>query len=70
MIAVLGAGTAPGRAFAAEEALRRGAGFPEVAALAAQPARDDWRRALVADLVRRALSDAEELTSRGRGVGS
>jgi CO/xanthine dehydrogenase FAD-binding subunit len=69
-IAVFGARGSPGRAWAAEEALRGGASVHEVAALAAEPARDDWRRALVADLVRRALAQAAGARGRDGGAAS
>jgi CO/xanthine dehydrogenase FAD-binding subunit len=57
-IAVLGIGGRPTRVRAAEYALGGGASFREVAELIAAPAADDYRRALVAELVLRALTDA------------
>jgi CO/xanthine dehydrogenase FAD-binding subunit len=57
-IGLLGVGGAPRRAVAAEYALGGGASLREAAALAGELARDDWRRALVAELVRRALEAA------------
>jgi CO/xanthine dehydrogenase FAD-binding subunit len=57
-IAILGMGGKPTRARAAEYALLGGASVEEAAAFAAAPAGDEYRRALVAELVRRALSEA------------
>jgi CO/xanthine dehydrogenase FAD-binding subunit len=57
-IAILGIGGKPTRARAAEYALLGGASVEEAAGFAATPAGDDYRRALVAELVRRALSQA------------
>jgi CO/xanthine dehydrogenase FAD-binding subunit len=54
-IALLGAGAVPVRAGAAEQALRDGAGAPEVARLAASEVHDDYRRALITALTERAL---------------
>jgi len=53
-VAILGAGRAP----AAEAALRDGASAAEAAALAAERVDGDHRRALVAELTRRALVEA------------
>lgn len=57
-IAILGIDGKPTRARAAEYALLGGASVEEAAEFAATPIRDDYRRALVAELVRRALSEA------------
>ena len=54
-IALLGAGPAPVRAAAAEQALLDGAEAAEAALLAAAEVTDDYRRALLATLTRRAL---------------
>jgi hypothetical protein len=64
-ICVLGVGGAARRAAAAEEALGRGASAPALAALAAEPAREDWRRALLAHLVRGALEEAGRRVAGG-----
>jgi len=57
-IAVLGFGGTPTRVRAAEDALRGGASFREAAELIAASAGDEYRRALVAELVVRALTEA------------
>jgi CO/xanthine dehydrogenase FAD-binding subunit len=57
-IALLGAGPAPLRAPAAERALVEGAGPEEAAALAASAVEEGHRRALLAELVRRAIEEA------------
>jgi CO/xanthine dehydrogenase FAD-binding subunit len=57
-IVLLGAGPAPVRAEAAERALAAGASPGEAAALAAQEVGDDHRRALCAELARRAIEEA------------
>lgn len=57
-IALLGAGPVPERAQAAERALADGAEPREAAALAAQDVEDDHRRALCAELARRAIEEA------------
>jgi CO/xanthine dehydrogenase FAD-binding subunit len=57
-IALLGAGPAPVRAAAAERALAAGALVGEVASMAAQEVEDEHRRALLAELVRRAIERA------------
>jgi len=57
-IAILGVAGKPTRVRAAEDALRGGAGFPEAAELVAGSAGDEYRRALVAELVVRALTAA------------
>jgi CO/xanthine dehydrogenase FAD-binding subunit len=57
-VAVLGTGSHPVRAAAAEHALREGATAREAAALASQEVEDPHRRALVAELTRRALVQA------------
>jgi CO/xanthine dehydrogenase FAD-binding subunit len=57
-LALLGAGPVPVRAFAAERALVDGADPREAAALAASSVEDDHRRALIADLARRAIEEA------------
>jgi len=54
-IALLGAGPTPVRAAAAEEAVMGGADAREAAALASEVVEDDYRRALTAELVRRAI---------------
>ena len=57
-IAILGVAGKPTRVRAAEDALRGGAGFREAAELVAGSAGDEYRRALVAELVVRALTAA------------
>ena len=57
-IALLGAGPVPVRAEAAERALAEGAAPREAAALAAQDVEDEHRRALCAELARRAIEEA------------
>jgi CO/xanthine dehydrogenase FAD-binding subunit len=57
-IALLGAGPVPERARAAERALADGAEPHEAAALAVQDVEDDHRRALCAELARRAIKEA------------
>jgi carbon-monoxide dehydrogenase medium subunit len=57
-ICLLGAGPIPVRAEAAERALSDGAEPREAAALAAQDVDDDHRRALCAELARRAIEAA------------
>ena len=57
-VALLGAGGAPARADAAERALADGAPAREAAALAAEGIGDDHRRALCAELARRAIEEA------------
>jgi CO/xanthine dehydrogenase FAD-binding subunit len=57
-IALLGAGWTPLRATAAERALAAGAGVDEVASLAAALVEDEYRAALMATLVGRAVSEA------------
>jgi hypothetical protein len=57
-VSLLGAGGTPRRARTAEDALAEGASLREGAALAGALAPDAWRRALVADLVLRALEEA------------
>jgi CO/xanthine dehydrogenase FAD-binding subunit len=57
-LALLGAGPVPVRAFAAERAVVDGANPREAAALAASAIEDDHRRALIAELVRRAIEEA------------
>ena len=57
-IALLGAGPVPARAEAAERALAGGAEPREAAALAAQGVEDEHRRALCAELARRAIEEA------------
>ena len=57
-IAVLGAGPTPLRTPAAERALVDGAAPREAAAVAASPVEDAHRRALIAELVRRAIEEA------------
>jgi carbon-monoxide dehydrogenase medium subunit len=62
-VVLLAAGATPVRAVAAEEALAGGGEIEEAAALAAEavdPARGDYRRALAAELTRRALVVASE----------
>jgi CO/xanthine dehydrogenase FAD-binding subunit len=54
-IALLGAGPKPVRAPAAEQALVEGAGAREVGVMAAAEVEDEYRRALTAELVRRAV---------------
>jgi CO/xanthine dehydrogenase FAD-binding subunit len=57
-VGLLGAGPTPVRAPEAERALRDGAGSTEVAGLAVAAVDDDHRRALLTDLVRRAVEEA------------
>jgi CO/xanthine dehydrogenase FAD-binding subunit len=57
-IALLGAGPTPTRATGAERAAVAGAAPAEVGGLAAEGVDGDHRRALIAELVRRALSEA------------
>jgi CO/xanthine dehydrogenase FAD-binding subunit len=57
-IALLGAGPVPARAEAAERALADGAEPREAAALAVRDVEDDHRRALCAELARRAIEEA------------
>ena len=57
-LALLGAGPVPARADAAERALVGGASPREAAALAAEQVEDDHRRALCAELARRAIEEA------------
>jgi CO/xanthine dehydrogenase FAD-binding subunit len=57
-VALLGAGPIPVRAEAAELALGDGAEPEEAAALAAQDVEDEHRRALCAELARRAIEEA------------
>jgi CO/xanthine dehydrogenase FAD-binding subunit len=57
-IVLLGAGPVPVRAEAAERALSDGAEPSEAAALAAQDVEDEHRRALCAELARRAIEEA------------
>jgi CO/xanthine dehydrogenase FAD-binding subunit len=57
-IALLGAGPVPVRAEAAERALAEGAEPSDAAELAVQDLQDDHRRALCAELVRRAIAEA------------
>ncbi len=57
-IALLGAGPVPARAKAAERALADGAEPREAAALAVQEVEDEHRRALCAELARRAIEEA------------
>jgi CO/xanthine dehydrogenase FAD-binding subunit len=57
-VALLGAGPAPARSGAAESALVDGAEPEEAAALAASSVEDGPRRALIAELVRRAIEEA------------
>lgn len=57
-IALLGAAPTPVRARDAEDALADGAEPREAAALAAAQVEDGWRRALTAELVRRAIEEA------------
>jgi CO/xanthine dehydrogenase FAD-binding subunit len=59
-IALLGAAPVPVRVAAAEQALAGGAPVPEVAALAADDVRDDYRRALITALVQRAVGRTME----------
>jgi CO/xanthine dehydrogenase FAD-binding subunit len=56
-IALLGAGPVPARAEAAERALADGAEPHEAAALAVQDVEDEHRRALCAELARRAIEE-------------
>ena len=60
-IAVLGFEGKPTRVRAAEDALRGGASFREAAELIAASAGDEYRRALVAELVVRAMTEAAGL---------
>jgi CO/xanthine dehydrogenase FAD-binding subunit len=57
-VALLGAGAVPVRAVEAERALAAGASAPEVGALAGQVAGHEYRRALIGELVRRAVVEA------------
>jgi CO/xanthine dehydrogenase FAD-binding subunit len=57
-VGLLGVGPTPVRAPEAERALRDGASSSEVAALAAAAVDGDHRRAMVTDLVRRAVEEA------------
>jgi CO/xanthine dehydrogenase FAD-binding subunit len=57
-VGLLGVGPTPVRAPRAERALRDGAASSEVAALAAAAVDGDHRRAMVTDLVRRAVEEA------------
>jgi CO/xanthine dehydrogenase FAD-binding subunit len=57
-IALFGAGPVPARAPAAERALAEGAESREAAALAAREVEDEHRRALCAELARRAIEEA------------
>jgi len=57
-VALLGAGPAPERAEAAERALADGAAPREAAALAVEGVEDEHRRALCAELARRAIEEA------------
>lgn len=57
-VALLGAGPTPVRAHDAERAVRRGASPAEAGRIAGAALDDDWRRALTAELVRRALEEA------------
>jgi CO/xanthine dehydrogenase FAD-binding subunit len=57
-IALLGAAPTPLRAVEAEAALARGAGAAEAARLAGALVEDEWRAALTASLVHRALEEA------------
>jgi CO/xanthine dehydrogenase FAD-binding subunit len=57
-VALLGTGSHPVRATAAEVALREGASAREAAALAASEVGGAHRRALVAEVTRRALVEA------------
>lgn len=57
-LVLLGAGPAPVRATAAEEALLSGASAREAAAVAAEHVADDHRRALTTELARRAIERA------------
>jgi CO/xanthine dehydrogenase FAD-binding subunit len=57
-IGLLGAGPTPLRAAEAERALLDGADARDAAALAAEVVDDPYRRALIAELVRRALEEA------------
>jgi CO/xanthine dehydrogenase FAD-binding subunit len=62
-VVLLAVGQTPVRAVAVEDALAGGAEVPEAAALAAEavdPSRGDYRRALAAELTRRALVRATE----------
>jgi CO/xanthine dehydrogenase FAD-binding subunit len=54
-VALLGAASTPVRAAETERALLAGAAAAEAAALAVQSVRDDYRRALLTELVRRAI---------------
>jgi CO/xanthine dehydrogenase FAD-binding subunit len=64
-IGLLGVGGTPRRAVAAEAALGGGASIREAALLAGELARDEWRRALLVDLVGRALSAAALVSEDG-----
>jgi CO/xanthine dehydrogenase FAD-binding subunit len=57
-IALLGAGEVPARAAAAEQALAGGADAREAAAVAVEGVQDEHRRALCAELARRAIAEA------------
>jgi CO/xanthine dehydrogenase FAD-binding subunit len=57
-LALLGAGPAPARAEAAERALTGGAAPAEAAALAVEGVEEEHRRALCAELARRAIEEA------------
>jgi CO/xanthine dehydrogenase FAD-binding subunit len=57
-VGLLGAGPTPVRARAAEAALVEGASADEAARLAGALVQDEWRAALTASLVRRALEEA------------
>jgi CO/xanthine dehydrogenase FAD-binding subunit len=57
-IGLLGAGPTPIRAAAGEQAASDGAAPTEVGVMAAEDLEDDHQRALIAELVRRALSEA------------
>jgi CO/xanthine dehydrogenase FAD-binding subunit len=56
-VALLGAASRPVRAWEGERALVAGAGAAEAAALAVRSVRDDYRRALLGELVRRAIEE-------------
>jgi aerobic carbon-monoxide dehydrogenase medium subunit len=57
-VALFGAGPVPRRAAAAEQALAGGAGPHDAATLATHEIDDEYRRALCAELVRRAIEEA------------
>jgi CO/xanthine dehydrogenase FAD-binding subunit len=57
-IALLGAGPTPVRVPDAERALCNGASATEAARIAGAEVDDDYRRALTAELVRRAIEEA------------